>query len=130
MINWIDRRKGGIVYGGKLADELFGSEKARRRLKAWVRAGRAFEQDPKAVEVESGTVGALGLCRSNDEHVIALARLSGARVLCAGDAKLMDDFSDLRLVPRPKGKIYQRPEHIKLLVHSGTCPGRPKDSRG
>lgn len=60
-------------------------------------------------------------CRSNDLHVLALARVSGARTLCTADGDLRRDFKDSRLVARPKGSIYSRASHAHLLKHSTSC---------
>ncbi|MDE0306934.1 MAG: hypothetical protein OXI87_18940 [Albidovulum sp.] len=48
-------------------------------------------------------------CESNDQHVLALARISGARLLYTNDQKLMDDFKNTELVSTPKGKVYRTP---------------------
>jgi hypothetical protein len=52
--------------------------------------------------------------RSNDVHILALARVSGARVLFLRDNNLHSDFKNTKIL-RPKGKIYQGQRHKKLL---------------
>ena len=47
-----------------------------------------------------------GGCRSDDEHIIALAQVSGARLLYGNDRALQQDFRDAALISRPRGKVY------------------------
>jgi len=134
--DWVfdTRKQGCIVYGGHLAGELFrlrrvreGNRTALRELK---RAGRAHEIPREPVEQEERvvrslrTAGGKRLCKSNDPHVVALARISGARVLCSADQTLHADFKNLLLVPRPKGRIYQNATHAPVLGHDTCCIGR------
>jgi hypothetical protein len=126
VVRWIERRGGRLVYGGRLRDELLRVSAAVLVLQQWRLAGRAIEVSDELIDEEETRVGSLGLCRSNDQHVIALARLSGARLLCTSDRLLMDDFRNPRLVPRPRGRIYQRPAHARLLDHSGSCGKQPQ----
>ena len=69
-----------------------------------------------------------GVCRSNDLHVIALALVSGARLLYTNDRALIDDFGNREIVARPRGKIYTtaRTAHVtdthrRLLAASDLC---------
>ena len=47
-----------------------------------------------------------GVCKSNDLHVLALALVSGARLLYTNDTALIDDFGNREVIARPRGKIY------------------------
>lgn len=102
---WLEE-DGKLVYGGRLADELDRLSSARRLLAELKRGGHARECSKHDVDKEEKAVSRSGNCRSNDPHVIALARVSGARVLCADDRKLEYDFKNSQLLPSPKGKIY------------------------
>lgn len=73
------------------------------------------------------------VCVSDDEHVLALAITSGARLLYTNDNLLMDDFRNRDIIPGPPGKIYTtrdrkdyRPAHRKLLGMKNLCraPGQ------
>ena len=118
------RQDGCIVYGGRLADELHTNERARRFLLSLQRAGRARLIPDAAVQESEGDVVASGLCRSNDEHVIALAKTSGARTLCSHDRNLQTDFKNRHLINNPRGSVYLRPEHARLLRHTNSCGRR------
>ena len=47
-----------------------------------------------------------GSFKSDDPHVIALAQISGARLLYSNDPDLQQDFGDKRLIDSPRGKVY------------------------
>ena len=57
--------------------------------------------------------------KSNDQHIIALARASGAKVLISDDQSLCDDFTNRKLIAG--GKIYKNQTH-KHLLKNDTCP--------
>lgn len=42
----------------------------------------------------------------NPEHIIALAKISGARLLYSNDQLLQRDFNEKELIDKPRGKIY------------------------
>jgi hypothetical protein len=121
VLDWLEKQDGCVVYGGRLAAELARVEKARRYLRTLLQAGLARFFTNEAIRVEEATVAGTGLCRSNDPHVVALARVSGARILCTRDRKLQRDFRDHQLISNPRGSIYQRREHANLLRHSSSC---------
>jgi hypothetical protein len=103
--------------------ELYRMSGPSRMIVGLVRAGKAIVIDHVRVNNETETVRALKICKSDDEHVIALARLSGARLLCTEDADLMSDFKNLTLVPSPKGRIYRKAAHKIMLSHTNSCRG-------
>ena len=45
-------------------------------------------------------------CVSDDQHIIALAQISGARLLYSHDGDLQEDFRNKELIDRPRGKVY------------------------
>lgn len=119
VMRWLLVGNGRLVYGGHLARELERVNLAARTLAQLKRAGRTFRPDDQLVDTEAELVRQTGLCRSNDQHVVGLARVSGARTLCTYDKTLMEDFKNPKLLPRPRGSIYSRPEHTSLLKHMG-----------
>jgi hypothetical protein len=123
--DWVLERGGCIVYGGRLAAEILRMRNAARTLRVLSDAGKAHRCLDAQVFSEEEAVKAMGLCTSTDSHVIALARVSKARVLCSGDKALHADFKNLKLVPRPRGQIYQNASHARVLKHSIGCVGRP-----
>jgi hypothetical protein len=124
--NWIMDRDGCVVYGGRLEDELGPVHDGGRLLMRLSQAGKAKRCREDEIDAEEKRLKAGGLCRSDDPHVIALARVSGARVLCSRDQKLHGDFKNPNLINGPRGTIYQNASHARLLKHSSHCPGRPR----
>jgi hypothetical protein len=124
VLNWLFK-DGAVVYGGKLAQELFKVRAARRSILEFKRSGRAFQIDSQQLENEEQVILQLDVCRSNDPHVIALARVSGARTLYSHDELLHEDFKNRQLIDKPKGCVYQNSGHIGLLKHTSGCR-RPK----
>jgi hypothetical protein len=124
ITDWLtsNKKDGKLVVGGQLATELDKVNSARRFVRVLQQAGRARLIPDDAATDEAKRIG--GKCVSNDAHVIALARLSGARVLCSHDKALQQDFGDLKLISKPKGRVYQRREHASLLReygHTSAC---------
>ena len=128
VLDWLERGDGYLVVGGHLAAELDRLGGPRRYIAGLLRAGRARRISDEEVTQEEMVVSTTGLCRSNDHHVVALARVSGARTLCTDDDALMQDFKNPQLVSKPRGSIYKRREHAKLLKHTASC-GRLKPRR-
>jgi hypothetical protein len=130
VFEWLhDPNKDGcLVFGGHLAQELHRVHGARSYLRALHQAGRAVLIPDAQVRAEESCVARTGLCTSNDPHVIALARASGARTLCSRDGDLHHDFTNPELISRPRGSVYQRREHVHLLRHTTSC-GRLRRSR-
>ena len=112
---WIHEGKGVLVYGGLLTDELFRVRNAADTIQEWERTGRAARVRRAEVESETAEIGRTGRCVSDDQHVIALARVSGTRLLCSGDRALHEDFRNRALIDNPRGAIYQNAGHTRLL---------------
>ena len=123
---WIEDNSGKLVFGGRLGLELNKLGNVKRRLLQLWRAGRALQASKTEIDAEAKVVEKLDMCRSNDAPVIALARASGARVLCTNDQDLETDFKNRELVPDPRGRIYKTANHERLLGHNGICIGRPR----
>lgn len=126
---WLDRGAGSIVYstGGKFRTEIRG--RARARLAEYVRAGKArripedrFADDERGLENRP-------YLRSDDPHVLALARAAGVRLLCTADSKLVEDFKDRRFIDGPRGRVYSGARNAALLTGSACRSSRPDSVR-
>jgi len=104
-----------LVYGGKLVEEYNRVAMFRQAIVHLDRAGRARRIDDLLIEREVELLVRARACRSNDVHIVALARVAGARVLCSDDRDLHADFTDPRLLSHPRGKIYRNARHRGLL---------------
>jgi len=104
-----------IAYGGRVREELFRNIRVQVALEILDRAGRATLVPNSKIEKEQRALLNSGLCTSNDVHVIALARAAPARILISLDQDLHRDFKNAKILNNPRGKVYQRREHAKLL---------------
>ncbi len=108
--------KARLVYGGnKFLSEYRGNNNVLRMVATLDRAGKAVKVDDNLVDDEEQRIIVSGLCSSNDEHIIALARISNVRLLCSDDQALHTDFTDRNLLNTPRGKVYQDTSHQDLL---------------
>lgn len=125
FFRWINQKGGRLVAGGKLLDEL-----DRTSAREWVRqamlAGFIRKVDDTRVDARAAELR--DSCISNDSHVIALAQVSGARLLYSNDGDLHQDFGNRRLIDAPRGKVYStrddnsfRDRHRRLLRRTDLC---------
>ena len=103
FFDWIDGRGGRLVIGGKLRNELNQNRIFTNWASVAVSAGWIMDIDDLKVGAEASTLSNL---KSNDAHVIALARISRARLLYSYDAALNEDFQNNELINGPKGSLY------------------------
>lgn len=104
-----------MVSGGRLQNELCNNGVIAECLQELDRAGRLTQLAEQEVDREADRLQQSGQLRSNDSHIIALARLSNARVLCSNDIALREDFKDKALINNPGGKVFSSPKHVHLL---------------
>ena len=128
FFDWIASPRGQLVVGGELRRELSRDHRFVRWLGSAIRYGRGRAIPDEAVEERADDLRRRDICKSDDEHVLALAVASGARLLYTNDNSLMDDFRNRNIVPGPPGKIYTtkdrkdfRPAHRKLLGMRNLC---------
>lgn len=75
------------------------------------KAGRLVRVEKTKIDREISKIS--GRCKSNDVHVIGLARASRTRLLCTLDNLLTEDFKNNHLLKR--GKVYRSREHTHLI---------------
>jgi hypothetical protein len=99
-----------VCIGGRLTVEL-SRTKLAKLLEEWVRSGQAMrcrDDEVSALEAELADE-----TESDDPHIVALARLSGCRLLFTDDAALICDFKNTTLVS-PKGKVIKPSTSTKV----------------
>jgi hypothetical protein len=126
IIRWIDEGDGKLVVGGRNGHELNKVSAAARRIREWGRRGKAWQMSDALVDSETNRVKSLGICVSDDQHVIALARVASVRLVCSGDGDLHTDVKNKDLLDKPRGQVYQNASHSSLLRHTSGCVGRNK----
>jgi predicted nucleic acid-binding protein len=110
-----DRNRINVIYGGYLTEEYWRSESIRKIVITLDRAGKAKKINDRAVRNETIVVTEMDICVSDDQHVIALARVGESRLLCTNDTDLMKDFKNKKLINKPRGKIYNHDEHERMI---------------
>ena len=124
---WLDSGRSSLVVGGKLYDEL-----THEGFRAWsataIKYGKLQLVDRAKVDERVTELHSSNACTSDDEHVIALAQLSGARLLFSNDTDLHSDFKCKILINEPRGKIYSTneskdftPGQKRLLADKSLC---------
>jgi predicted nucleic acid-binding protein len=112
-----------VVYGGKLGREYARIDWFRKLLLRLDQQGSAWRVSDAEVDAEAARLHSGRMCRSNDHHVIALARVSRTRLICTEDDDLIQDFKNKTILNKPRGKVYREASHVRLL----RSPCRPLD---
>ena len=128
FLEWLSSGKGKLVIGGGLLRELSEYGDFNRWLRTALGRNIAVATDDSAVDNETESIRGQQVCRSDDEHILALARVSGARLLFTNDADLQVDFKNREIINNPRGVIYttrQRQDvtstHRTLLRRTDLC---------
>ncbi len=108
FFKWINQGRGRLVLGGKLTYEL---TKASEIFRKWAKTARLSGKirivlDDVVNQRESHLTNE-GQCQSNDPHVIALAQVSGARLLYTNDKTLQQDFKRKDMIDTLVGRYIQ-----------------------
>lgn len=115
---WL-KKNGTLIYstGGKFKAEI--GQKAKNKLLPYHQAGMAkhiphhqFAEEEHALEGQTAL-------QSNDIHILALARSTGARLLYTSDKNLIQDFKNRKFIDQPRGKVYSGKRNADLLNKSG-----------
>ena len=114
--NWLDKQRGKLVYSNhERFKEL--SIKYQRSLQTYRQKGKAKLVSKKKVTEEIRKIEEESYqLRSNDAHILALAKAEKIKVLCSKDKNLHDDFKKII-----NGQVYQKKDHKHLLVKD-LCP--------
>ena len=131
FFDWLSSPRGRLVVGGELLRELGQNRGFVRWLGAATRAGRARSMPDESVNTRADELRRGDTCKSDDEHVLALALVSGARLLYTNDSALIVDFKNRGIVANPRGKVYTTAEnkdvtnaHRRLLGERTLCRSR------
>ena len=127
---WLNKRKGHLVVGGKLLRELSENVAVKMWISNALSSGIAKRFTDYEINLVASTLKKSQACVSNDEHIIALAKVSGARLLFTTDKDLMIDFKNRKLLGGSvRGKVYTssekrpglRQQHKTLLARTDLC---------
>lgn len=127
FFDWINTGNGRLAAGGKLLEELYQTS-AREWAQQAINAGLIRSVNEHKINTRTETLQNEGSCSSDDPHVIALAQVSGARLLYSNDNKLSQDFKNKMLIDGPRGKVYSTRKdqhftnsHRQLLRKKDLC---------
>lgn len=127
IYKWIKTKKGKIVYSNhsQIKKEFNKHHKMKVFLKDRDSAGQGQVKRISSQEVEDAIIEIKKQAqkqkyelKSNDIHIVALAKASKAKLLCSADRDLHKDFKKLI----SKGEIYQNQKNHKKLLARNICP--------
>ena len=102
---WLEGGRGELVVGGKNTRELTRNKNFQR----WFLEGRRLGRRVRLIRestIKEAEKRLSGRIRSNDQHVLALALVSGARLLFTDDGRLTSDFVNTDVISGPAGQVY------------------------
>ena len=105
FFDWINAGAGRLVVGGKLLREL-SSTQARKWIRQAILSKRVKITNDVEINASTKKLQDEGGFKSNDLHILALAKVSGARLLYSNDKNLQQDFKNKKLIDQPRGKVY------------------------
>ena len=106
FLNWLTNRNGKLAIGGELLRELGGYTPFMQWLQQALLSGTAIRVPDSDVDAETENLQSQVNCLSDDEHVLALAIVSGARLLFTNDRNLQRDFKNRQIIRGVEGKIF------------------------
>ena len=115
-----------VVGGSKFESEIKNDSRFLRFVNERRQSGKV-RQGIKSDEVDAEQNRLIGLkiCGSDDEHILALARVSDTRILFTNDDALQNDFRNPNIISNPRGQIYTTAVHTDVRrVHRNILSAR------
>ena len=106
FLKQVESRKITIVVGGYKLRQEYEKATCSKWLAEAIRAGLVRNEEDQGVDDLAERLAYEGRITSDDHHIIALAQISGARLLYSYDKKLHADFKAKSLIDKPRGKVY------------------------
>lgn len=104
LLKWIESRKGKLIFGGRLTQEIEQNNNCRAWMRTASRRGLAREIPGNAITKKYKV---LTKHKSDDEHILVLAMVSRTRLLFTNDTALADDFRDPDIMGSGfRGRVY------------------------
>ena len=104
---WIRNGRGRLASGGHLHEEL---QSASSEFRQWAAVARGAGQlqlfEGNELQTQVDHFESHQERQSDDPHILALAVVSGARLLYSNDRLLQHDFTNPALINQPRGKVY------------------------
>ena len=109
FLQWLEKGKCKLAVGGQLRKEL---RQVGPNFLLWAQEatlkGKLVNINDNSINEKTKIVANDNKIKlkSNDPHIIALAQVSGARLLFSNDEDLQNDFGNHTIIKRPRGKVY------------------------
>ena len=119
VLNFLTRRRGIVYIGGsKFGRELARMTKYLGIIKELEKIGRVKSYPLNLVDQEEARVKGLTPTACDDQHIIALVSISGARVVATEDRRSDQFLKDRALYAagRKPPAIYRSARHFRLLA--------------
>lgn len=124
VFEWLFLGNGSLVAAGKLTKELSVVETTRLAIVALKQAGKVITCAKTEIDKDIKLLKATGELKSNDSHIIALARCSGCRRFFSDDQNAIKDFKNNNLIKKPPGKVYRDIKHTRSVLNkTKVCVG-------
>ncbi len=103
FLGWIRRRHGVLAFSssGRYYEEIRKNRAVMEILKRYQETGRLRVESLESLK-QAETQLAGKSYRSNDVHILSLALVSEARVLCSQDENLRSDFKNAQVLPQSR----------------------------
>lgn len=128
FLEWLSGPRGELVVGGRLHLELGVHGRFLRWFATAIKFRNARTVMDAKVDNRATELRREGICKSDDPHVLALALVSGARLLYSNDPDLIEDFKNPKIISDPRGKVYTTARddnitrvHRRLLARRDLC---------
>ena len=129
FFEWINKGTRRLVAGGKHLEDL---ENSSPDFRQWATgallAGKMRIVDYDQVHRRTLKIQDKAQYESDDPHLLALAQISGSRLLYSNDRDLHRDFRKKVLIDKPRGKVYSTlntknftSTHRRLLQQRDLC---------
>ncbi|MBF2755744.1 MAG: hypothetical protein ISN29_10885 [Gammaproteobacteria bacterium AqS3] len=122
---WVENKSRRVAYSnaGKMKQELARNPEMMEMLFAYRESEKAELFSEEEIKRQEETLQEYGL-KSDDEHILALALASGARLLVSEDRALGVDFKAHPI----RGKVYknQNRQRREDLLRECRCPPKKK----
>ena len=114
---WLKKQNGKLVYSDYQTFETELTQQQKEILKRHKQNNKARFIPEEEVQKATNQIEAKHQLKSNDTHILGLAKASQTTILCTKDQNLHKDFTNIIR----GGKIYQKESH-KHLLSPDACP--------
>ena len=113
---WLEGKNGKLLYSDHESFQKELTLSHKKVLKSYYQSGHARFVPKKQLEKTINSLRKTHQFKSNDMHILGLAKVGQVKVLCTKDKDLHHDFKQIL-----GGNIYQNAKHQHLLTQD-TCP--------